>query len=69
MQDEYFLFSDLRAKGIPYSRNTLGKLIELGLFPPGRRFTKKGRRHWTNEDIETGKQRMADSGADHQEEA
>jgi hypothetical protein len=56
MRDEYFVFDDLRNQGIPYSRNRLGELIKLGLFPPGRRFTKKGRRHWTNNDIEVGKQ-------------
>jgi hypothetical protein len=62
MQDEYFLFSDLRGKGIPYSRNRLGELIKLGLFPAGRRFTPNGRRHWTNEDIEIGKQNFDKSG-------
>jgi hypothetical protein len=56
MEGELFVFGDLRGKGIPYSRNRLGELIKLGLFPPGRRFTKKGRRHWTDEDIEVGKQ-------------
>ena len=66
MQGEYFVFDDLKKQGIPYSRNRLGELIKKKLFPPGRRLTKTGRRYWTNEDIETGKQRMADSGADQQ---
>jgi hypothetical protein len=56
MENEYFVFSDLRGQGVPYSRQWLDKLIKLGLFPPGRRFIPRGRRHWTHEDIEIGKQ-------------
>jgi hypothetical protein len=67
MQGEYFVFNDLRRKGIPYSRNQLDKYIKDGLFPPGRRFSKKGRRHWTDEDIQVGKQNMVDASSTDQE--
>jgi hypothetical protein len=60
MQGGLNVFKDLRPKGIPYSRNQLHALIKKKLFPPGRRFTKKGRRHWTDEEIDAAKARMAD---------
>jgi hypothetical protein len=61
MQGKLFVYRDLRGEGIPYSRNRLHELIKQGLFPPGRRLTKKGRRHWTDEEIEATKERMADT--------
>jgi predicted DNA-binding transcriptional regulator AlpA len=56
---EYLHFRDLRRAGIPYSRNWLDELIRRGLFPPGRRLTPGGRRHWTQEEIREVKERMA----------
>jgi hypothetical protein len=56
---DYLQYKDLKGAGIPYSRNWLQELIERGLFPRGRRLTPGGRRHWTPEEIEAAKERMA----------
>ena len=53
-------FPDLKSEGIPYSRNWLAELIKRKLFPPGRRFTPTGRRHWTRGEVREAKEQAFD---------
>jgi hypothetical protein len=49
--DDLLESKDLRAEGVPYSRNRLADLIKVKRFPAPFRFSPDGRRYWERSTI------------------